>query len=149
MTSDLPNDLTIDYELARFLRRVRARSMRQLPEIHPAMDYGMLLFLLAICDAPDGIRGSELAESLDVHKSTASRAVAALEKIGLVARVPDPDDGRAQLLVAEPAAIAKVEAFRLRGSERLSTLLSDWTPDEVKAFARSMARLNDTADQMP
>ncbi|MGA8988200.1 MarR family winged helix-turn-helix transcriptional regulator [Aeromicrobium sp.] len=149
MTSDLPDDLAIDYELARFLRRVRARSMRQLPDIHPAMDYGMLLFLLAICDAPDGIRGSELAENLDVHKSTASRAIASLEKIGLVARVPDPDDGRAQLLVAEPLAVSKVEAYRRSGHERLSALLSDWTEDEVKGFARSLARLNDTAERLP
>lgn len=149
MSSDLPVDLDVEYELTRFIRRVRARSLRQLPEIHPSLDYGMFLFLIAICDAPDGIRGSELAEGLGVHKSTASRAVAALERLGLVSRIPDPDDGRAQLLVAEPEARAKVDAYRKRAHARMSAILSEWTEDDTRTFARSLARLNDAAEQMP
>ena len=149
MTRDLPADLNVDFELTRFVRRVRARSLRQLPEIHPSLDYGMFLFLLAICEAPDGIRGSELAESLDVHKSTASRAIASLERIGLVSRVQDPYDGRAQLLVAEPEALAKVDAYRRTSHQRISEILSGWTPEEVTTFARGMARLNDESEQLP
>jgi DNA-binding MarR family transcriptional regulator len=149
MSSDLPADVDIDYELTRFVRRVRARTLRQLQEVHPALDYGMFLFLIAICDAPEGIRGSELAEDLEVHKSTASRAIASLEKLGLVSRVPDPDDGRAQLLVAEPGALAKVETYRKRSHQRISELLAGWTPDEVGEFARGMARLNDASERLP
>lgn len=149
MSSDLPAGVDVEYELARFVRRVRARSLRELPEIHPSLDYGMFLFLVAICDAPDGIRGSELAESLEVHKSTASRAIAALERLGLVTRVPDPDDGRAQLLVAETVALAKVEAYRGRGRHRISAILADWSPDEVSTFASSLTRLNDASERLP
>ena len=149
MSNDLPADLDVEYELTRFIRRVRARSLRQLPEIHPSLDYGMFLFLIAICDAPDGIRGSELAEGLGVHKSTASRDVSSLEKLGLVNRIPDPDDGRAQLLVAEPEARAKVDAYRKRAHARMSAILSEWTADDISTFARSLARLNDAAEQMP
>jgi DNA-binding MarR family transcriptional regulator len=149
MTREIPHDLDVDYELTRFVRRVRMRGMSRLGEIHPQLDYGTFLFLIAICDAADGIRGSELAEQLGVHKSTASRAVSTLDSLGLVQRVPDPDDGRAQRLVPEPEAQAKVDAYRQKSHVRLSSILSDWTPDEVTTFARSLARLNDAAEQIP
>ncbi|MBC7631354.1 MarR family winged helix-turn-helix transcriptional regulator [Aeromicrobium sp.] len=149
MTSDLPADLNVDYELTRFVRRVRARSLRSIGTIHPKLDYGSFLFLIAICDAKGGVRGSELADELGVHKSTASRAIAALEKIGLVSRVPDPEDGRAQLLVGETVAIERLDAYRKRSHARLSEVLSDWTSDEINTFGRSLARLNDAAEQIP
>jgi DNA-binding MarR family transcriptional regulator len=146
MTNELPAGLDVDIELTRFVRRVRKRTLRHLAEIHPKLDYGNFTFLLAIVDAPDGIRGSELAEDLGVHKSTASRSIATLERLGLVSRVPDPDDGRAQLLVAEPVAIERIEAYRRSTHERLATMLDDWTPDEITSFARSLTRLNDRAE---
>ena len=146
MTNELPAGLDVDVELTRFVRRVRKRTLRHLAEIHPKLDYGNFTFLLAIVDAPDGIRGSELADDLGVHKSTASRSIAALERLGLVSRVPDPDDGRAQLLVAEPVAIERIEAYRRSTHERLATMLDDWTPDEITSFARSLTRLNDRAE---
>ncbi|MET0822044.1 MarR family winged helix-turn-helix transcriptional regulator [Aeromicrobium endophyticum] len=146
MTNELPAGLDVDVELTRFVRRVRKRTLRHLAEIHPKLDYGNFTFLLAIVDAPDGIRGSELAEDLGVHKSTASRSIATLERLGLVSRVPDPDDGRAQLLVAEPVAVERIEAYRRTTHERLATMLDDWTPDEITSFARSLTRLNDRAE---
>ena len=48
--------------------------------------------------ADDGTRLTELAERAQVTKQTASLLVAALERAGLVERVPDPDDGRARLI---------------------------------------------------
>ena len=68
MTREIPHDLDVDYELTRFVRRVRTRGMSRLGEIHPQLDYGTFLFLLAICDATDGVRGSELAEQLGVAR---------------------------------------------------------------------------------
>ena len=149
MTRDLPADLDVDYELTRFVRRVRARSMRSIGSIHPSLDYGSFMFLIAICDAKDGIRGSELAEDLGVHKSTASRAISTLERIGLVSRVPDREDGRAHLLVGEPVAIERLADYRRASHGRVQEILSGWTPDEVALFGRSLARLNDEAEQIP
>jgi DNA-binding MarR family transcriptional regulator len=45
-----------------------------------------------------GSRLTDLAERAQVTKQTASVLVAALERQGLVERVPDPADGRAQLI---------------------------------------------------
>src|SRR5919112_3213257 len=48
--------------------------------------------------ADEGSRLTELADRAQVTKQTASLLVAALEREGLVERVPDPSDGRAQLI---------------------------------------------------
>ena len=148
MTSELPADLDVDFELTRFVRRIRARSMRSLGEIHPKLDYGTFTFLLAICDAPDGIRGSGLAEGLGVHKSTASRAIATLERLHLVNRIPDPDDGRAQLLVPTPETKESVGEYRRQSHERLIAIMEDWDPADVRTFARSLTRLNEGAERL-
>lgn len=149
MNRDLTDLVDLDVELARFVRRVRVQSLRRLEDIHPRLDYGTFLFLIIICDAAGGIRGSELAGALGVHKSTASRAITALEQMGLVYRVPDPGDGRAQLLVAEPAAIRALEDYRASSRARLGEILADWSHADIEAFSRSMARLNDTAEKLP
>jgi DNA-binding MarR family transcriptional regulator len=149
MTRDLPAGLDVDYELARFVRRVRARSMSRLDELHPQLDYGTFLFFVAIRDAKDGIRGTELAEALGVHKSTASRAISTLDRLGLIIRVPDPEDGRAQLLVGHPDAVAKFDAYRATNHAWLDEIFSTWDADEVAAFARGLVRLNDAAERIP
>ena len=48
--------------------------------------------------AEGGSRLTDLAEQAQVTKQTASLLVAALEREGLVERVPDPADGRARLI---------------------------------------------------
>jgi DNA-binding MarR family transcriptional regulator len=48
--------------------------------------------------AEKGSRLTDLAEQAQVTKQTASLLVAALEREGLVERVPDPADGRARLI---------------------------------------------------
>jgi DNA-binding MarR family transcriptional regulator len=148
MDRDLLEFVDVEVELSRFIRRVRVQSLRRLEKIHPKLDYGTFLFLIVICDASDGMRGSELADSLGVHKSTASRAIASLERMDLVSRVPDPDDGRAQLLVAKPGAITSLEEYRTTSRARLGEILAEWTHDEVAHFSRAMARLNDTAEEL-
>ena len=147
MTKDQPADFDISYEVTRFVVKVRARTLSQLGQIHPDLDYGTFLFFLAICDAPDGIRSAALAEQFGVHKSTASRTVASLDSMGLIQRSPDPDDGRAQRLVAKPEAMQVVSQLRVGGRRWLASLLSDWSDDEVSLFRAKLARFNDAADR--
>ena len=48
--------------------------------------------------ATEGSRVTELADRAQVTTQTASLLVAALEREGLVERIPDPSDGRARLI---------------------------------------------------
>ena len=149
MTKHQPADFDITYEVTRFVVKVRTRTLSQLSRIHPDLEYGNFLFFLAICDAPDGIRATALAEHFGVHKSTVSRAVTQLDSMDLIRRSPDPQDGRAQLLVAQPEAVKAVSELRVEGRQWLAALLSDWSDEEVSQFRANLARFNDAADQAP
>src|SRR5947209_7694058 len=58
----------------------------------------------------EGRRIGEFAELMQVTKSAASQVARFLERHGLVERAPDPEDGRAVIVRATPAAD---EGFRL------------------------------------
>jgi DNA-binding MarR family transcriptional regulator len=142
-------DLDVNYELVRFVRRTRAYTNEHLEEIHPELDYNTFVILLAVHDASNGVRASDLVGDLFVHKSTISRAVSTLERLGLLDRVTHPDDGRAQLLTVSKSARDRVDAFRTWSYAWLGDLVADWAPDELETFARQLTRLNDAAEKKP
>lgn len=146
MPPQKPDDFDVDVQLTRLFRRARMRTIQHLPSIDPRLDYGAYMVLSLIFEAPDGIRASELAEAFEVHKSTISRAVSALERMGLVQREADPEDGRAQLLTVPDDAAGRIQAFRREGHEWFGGLLRGWSQDERETLARLVKRLNETPD---
>lgn len=89
--------LALERELAVFLRRARASSGEMAREVHPELEpaaYGLLVRL----ESAGRQRATELAAYFGVGKATMSRQLRALEDLGLVAREPDPADGRAWLV---------------------------------------------------
>lgn len=148
MTPDPSADHDVDYELTRFFRRVRDQAMSRLHEINDELDYNTFLLFIGIADADGGVRASVLAEGMRVHKSTVSRGVATLERIGLIERAQHPDDGRAQLLSVPRDARKLLDAYRQRNFVWFAQLRSDWTETDVQTFADQLARLNNAAERM-
>lgn len=138
----------LNFELVRFVRRVRAYTNGHLAEVHPDLDYNTFVVLVAVHDAPGRVRASDLVGDLYVHKSTISRAVSTLEGLGLLNRVTDPEDGRAQVLTVPKKAGDRITAFRERSHAELGELLADWTEEEVATFVRQLTRLNDGAEKL-
>ncbi|MGH3358385.1 MAG: hypothetical protein ACRDO7_06245, partial [Nocardioidaceae bacterium] len=72
--SDFPVAHDVEYEITRMLRRSRVRGLRTVAEVHPELEFGNYLLLLAVNDAFDadveGVRATDLAETFGVHKST-------------------------------------------------------------------------------
>ena len=87
-----------------------------------------------------GCHARELAVQAALDPSTVSRAVASLVAHGLVAREPDPYDGRATILVITPAGRAALDATVRWYSSLLERALADWTPDEIARFNHALAR---------
>jgi len=69
-----------------------------------------ILLLVATMAGPHTVRG--LTERLAIAKPSVTRTLDRLEVLGLVQRVPDPDDGRSVLIRATKAGSAYVGHFR-------------------------------------
>jgi len=76
-------------------------------------------------------RATKFAAQLGVTAPVLSRHIAELEDLGWVARRPDPDDGRAQLVALTEAGAAALQAFEDERSARLQEYLADWSEDDA------------------
>ena len=121
----------LEFELTRLARRSRSNQARIAAEVHPDLDVAGYAVLVTIRDlGGDGNpgRATEIGEFLGLHKSTMSRNLSTLERLGLVERLPDPEDARAiadsVIVVAEGRAAPPVPT---------GTLLAD-PPPALRAY---------------
>ncbi|MBC2873666.1 MULTISPECIES: MarR family winged helix-turn-helix transcriptional regulator [Streptomyces] len=128
---------TIQRELTAFARRARAAAAR----LHPELSL-VSYTLLAHLQDQRGCRATDLATHYLLDKSTVSRQVAGLERLGLVERRADPDDQRVQVLhltdrgteVLDQVAASRRTAFENR--------LADWDEADLARFAGYLLRYN-------
>lgn len=96
--------------------------------------------------AEDGTRLTELADRAGVTKQTASLLVAALEREGLVERVPDPKDGRARLITLS----ARGREAAQRAMEVVIGVEGEWTahlgPELTERLREALVRLCEVTD---
>ncbi|MFF5334511.1 MarR family winged helix-turn-helix transcriptional regulator [Streptomyces sp. NPDC013181] len=134
----------IQRELTAFARRARAAAARLHPEL-PLVSYT----LLAHIDDQQGCRATDLAAHYMLDKSTVSRQVAVLAKLGLVERHPDPDDHRIQVLHPTEAGTQALAASQASRRAAYQERLADWTADDLSRFAAYLQRYNATGDASP
>lgn len=89
------------------------------------------------------LRPSDVATALSLDVSTVSRQVKQLELEGLVAREPDPSDGRASVLALTPAGHDALERLRRARREVLADVVGDWPEDDRATLAELICRLAD------
>lgn len=133
--------LALERELAVFLRRARAQSGEMAREVHPELEpaaYGLFVRL----DDAGPQRATELAGYFGVGKATMSRQLRALEDLGLVARDPDPADGRASLVRLTEEGRNRFRHVRDARRERYVRKLADWDRAEVAELARLLNHFN-------
>ncbi|MFI1353686.1 MarR family winged helix-turn-helix transcriptional regulator [Streptomyces sp. NPDC020898] len=133
--------LALERELTVFLRRARANSGEMAREVHPDLEssaYGLLVRL----DECGRQRATELAAYIGVGKATMSRQLRALEQLGLIAREPDPADGRAWLVHLTDEGRVRFRTVREARRERYVRELAAWDRVEVAELARLLHQLN-------
>ncbi|MGW0824571.1 MarR family winged helix-turn-helix transcriptional regulator [Streptomyces sp. NPDC002845] len=133
--------LALERELTVLLRRARAKSGEMARAVHPDLEsaaYG----LLARLEESGRQRATDLAAYIGVGKATMSRQLRALEELGLVAREPDPADGRAWLVHLTEEGRERFRTVRDARRERYVRQLAGWDRAEVAELARLLHQLN-------
>ena len=96
--------------------------------------------------ADEGSRLTDLAAQAQVTKQTASLLVAALERQGLVERIPDPADGRARLI----RFTTKGRGASNLAREIVMSVEREWTdhlgPGPAACLREALTRLREITD---
>ena len=137
----------LEVELTRLMRRARSAQQRTAAEVHPDLDSAGYAVLVAVRDlsaSGGGARGGEVSEVLGLHKSTTSRNLTTLEDLGLVERIPDPDDARARQVRLTPQGAEALDRSVLGRRARLRAQLQAWEAADIASLARLLRKLNDS-----
>ncbi|MDX2357268.1 MarR family winged helix-turn-helix transcriptional regulator [Dietzia sp. PP-33] len=125
-------------DLSRVVKLLRAVNV-SVPRFHESLEPSAHPLLFAVHDEPARVTG--LADRVHTDVSVVSRQVRHLETLGLVTKVPDPDDGRASLvtLTAEGSDLV-TRVFDGRG-QWMAEVLADWTPEQAESLTEGLTRL--------
>ncbi|MGP3980898.1 MarR family winged helix-turn-helix transcriptional regulator [Streptomyces sp. KR80] len=138
--------LALERELTVFLRRARASSGEMARAVHPDLEPAAYGLLLRLEDAGEQ-RATDLAAYFGVGKATMSRQLRALEALGLIARRPDPFDGRASLVALTDEGRGRFSVVRNARREQYVRKLEGWDRAEIAELARLLHRLNTLQDE--
>lgn len=117
-------------------RRIAAEAGLTLP----AGDYTLLTQL----DRWQPVRLSTVAERLEVDRSSLSPQTRRLEQDGLIARLPDPHDNRAQLVEVTPRGRTVLGRLWEARAKALAALVEDWEPRDVERLTAGLVDLADS-----
>jgi DNA-binding MarR family transcriptional regulator len=74
-------------------------------------------------------------------KGQISRTVRELEDLGLIARTPDPEDGRSSLLSPTAEGLTRLEAARAPQESALINTLAEWPLSDINNLTRLLHAL--------
>lgn len=138
----------VEIEISVTARRIRRAATSRARTIHPELPATSYAMLLEVRER-GSCRPSDLAELFSIDKGAVSRLVNGLEEMGLLARSPDPLDGRAQLLTVTDVGQQRMDEVTREGKLRWAERLSTWDYDDLASFAAMLRRYNTAIDEVP
>jgi DNA-binding MarR family transcriptional regulator len=105
--------------------------------------------VLSALQSAGRIRMNELSAALGVAPRTVTTIIDALEKDGMVTRLPDPADRRATLLDITQDGLDQLGRFRGMHDSAAAELFDVLTPAERRQLAGLLRRLKAAADADP
>lgn len=141
--------MELSAELIHLVKKVEAIRHHS-PRVHPAIEPSAYPVIFALRRGP--ARVSAIAEMVHSDVSTISRQVSHLVGHGLLVKVCDPDDGRAQRVALTDEGEALVQRLQDGRGRWIQRLLSDWDDAKARNFTRALheftAVLGDELDQV-
>ncbi|MFG2821776.1 MarR family winged helix-turn-helix transcriptional regulator [Kitasatospora sp. NPDC048365] len=126
---------TIQRELTAFARRARQKAS----QLHP--DLSLVTYsMLDLVKERGACRAADLAAHFMLDKSTVSRQVGGLEKLGLLGREADPEDQRGQLLRLTAAGEQLLADANEQRRRSFTERFEGWADPDVAAFAAYLVR---------
>ncbi|PFG29167.1 MarR family winged helix-turn-helix transcriptional regulator [Paramicrobacterium agarici] len=136
----------VEQEFAAMYTQVRHVLTRRAAAVHPELTvfgYKLLRELSADEDQQQGV----LADRLFADKGAISRIVRQLEGLGLVTRVPDPSDRRAQLVRLTDTARESLDSVLADNRSVLRSRLSLWEIDDIHRLRDLLSKVNETVTE--
>jgi DNA-binding MarR family transcriptional regulator len=131
----------LEREVAVFVHQERAVSGRLGREAYPDLTAAAYRLLAHLADR-GRCRPSEIAEHIGVASSVVSRRLRLLETLGLIERLPAPDDGRASLVILTDEGRHRVSEVQEVRGRRLGELLESWPERDVRVLTELLAKFN-------
>src|SRR6478735_5001114 len=123
--------------IVRTARRLRQEAATEATGLTPTS-----LSALATIDRHGPLTPSELAKLERVQRPTVTRTLGCLEREGLVARTPDPADGRSSLVSVNASGRERLRRLRGRKNAYLAKRMRDLPAEDVAALERAPALLD-------
>ena len=121
------------------------QAMRQhAPRLHPAVDAAAYPVLFHLAAEPR--RVSALADCVHSDISTVSRQVSTLVGHGLLEKVSDPEDGRAQVVRLSDEGHDLLGLIQQSRNDWFAELMDDWTDAEATQFADHLERFSSSLE---
>ncbi|MBP0459017.1 MULTISPECIES: MarR family winged helix-turn-helix transcriptional regulator [Streptomyces] len=90
----------------------------------------------------------ELSDAFGLDTSTLNRQTAAAMNAGLVERIPDPGGGMARKFRITDAGARMLDEERERTVEGLDRVMTDWSDEDISAFASYLRRFNTDIERL-
>lgn len=135
----------VEQQLRVMIRGIKRVIASHATVVHPALMPASFVVLGWLAENGPA-RGSAVAEQFNIDKGAVSRQLQHLVDLGLIERTADPADGRASLVSVTEEGRARLRRAQQARHELRDQQLSDWSAEDLAAFARQLARFNaDTA----
>ena len=81
-----------------------------------------------------------ISEELDLHPSSVTRQIQALEQAGHVKVIADPVDGRSCRVKLTASGQAEIERLKEIALQKFASFVANWDPQDVRTFTRLLIK---------